>query len=218
MSPSSEIGQDCWHGTLIQIHTFGHGEQKRGWWQTTSAKETRLMTSPERVHQIAEAWQDFAEMEMAPHPLTPPPASLLPLRTLALSARFRGDGKNHSVPEVGMLISKPPRGRKTPLGFLKGRLRVLFFTPGTLVFFYWTIRISTLVKMTEREPLPSLLHTSPLFGFLLVCVSFIFGRVKVLPLVSLEKGQQSTSAQVVSIWESRDKARLARAGETSVKV
>lgn len=39
MSPSSEIGQDCWHGTLIQIHTFRHGQQKRCWWQTTSAKK-----------------------------------------------------------------------------------------------------------------------------------------------------------------------------------
>lgn len=39
MSPSSEIGQDCWRGTLIQIHTFRHSQQKRCWWQTTSAKK-----------------------------------------------------------------------------------------------------------------------------------------------------------------------------------
>lgn len=176
MSPSSEIGQDCWHGTLIQIHAFGHGEQKRGWWQTTSAKETRLMTSPERVHQIAEAWQDFAEMEMAPHPLAPPPASLLPLRTLALSARFRGDGKNHSVPEVGMLISKPPRGRKTPLGFLKEDYVFFFSLQGLWCFFTGLSGLAHWWKWLNVSPCPAcyIRHLCLVF-FLFVSPSFLEG-------------------------------------------
>lgn len=50
-----------------------------------------------------------------------------------------------------------------------------------------------LVKVTECKP--SLLHMLPQFVFLLVYVTFIFSLIKFLPLVSLEKGWQSTPAQ-----------------------
>lgn len=73
-----------------------------------------------------------------------------------------------------MPISKLQRGRKIPLGFPKGKTRYSFFHSRDSVF-HKSIRISTVVKMTECEPLPGLIHMSSQFGFLLGFVSLIFG-------------------------------------------
>lgn len=109
-------------------HLVRHGQQRRGWWQRTSSKETRLMTPPEKVHQRAEAWKDCRN---CPPSSRSPPSSLLPLRTLALSAMLQRRWQNCSLPEVGMLnlssrkVARIPKGKS--LKFLLALKRQCFF-------------------------------------------------------------------------------------------
>lgn len=83
---------------------------------------------------------------------------------------------------------------------------------GGQAFFYWNIRISKLVKMTECDPLPSLLCLN-LVSFAFVSPSFLGGKS------SASCGRIAVQpAQVVSIWENKGQGHAGQSWRNKCKV